>query len=167
MRFWDKLHWNQTASQMLAITNPLFIVCLTKETNYTFCHNWIGAYFHFMYLNQHLVAENACFASTRHVPINDVRDLNKRIWASLTVIQGHNKTWRSCTSVQSSQAQKKPKQFGRKQQFQTRYPERQIQIQVAKSVFNSRCYVFAWKLITAIITALFILQQKVCGEKSP
>lgn len=139
MRFWDKLHWNQTASQMLDITNPLFIVCLTKETNYAFCHNWIGAYFHFMCLNQHLVAENACFASTQYVPINVVCDLNKRIWASLTAVQGHNKTWKSCSSVQSSQAHKTPKWFGREQHFQTWCPERQIQIQLDKSVLNSRC----------------------------
>lgn len=61
-RFWDKLRWNQKGTQMLDVTDPLFIVCLTKDTNYAFCHNWIGACFHFMWQNKHSGTENAYFA---------------------------------------------------------------------------------------------------------
>lgn len=156
--FWDKLQWNQTATQTLDVTNPLFLLCLTKETNYAFCHNWIGARLPlFTCLNKHSGAENAYVAglttcSDKWCMWFGVKMECERAWLSAPRSERDVEVVRfSATRLGTWN----PKWFGRKKHFHTWYQERLKKAKVfSRSVCNSnsRCWVFTWKLITAIIT---------------
>lgn len=89
----------------------------------------------------------------------DVRDQSKEMWMSLTVLQGHSKTWRSCNSAQSTQACKTPNNLSGRNMFQLRV-RREINLDLSRAVTADICTPKMINIIVPDVCTQFILYRK-------